>query len=171
MTRRPKPVMHGRDHAPDGPDPILGSTPQAVYTLAVTAVPAGALRYFTWTYTDGDKPLLDLSGMPYAAVLDDGVYAYSFAADWIAPTTADITANIGSYARIAFGAVSATGSQTGGNPTLVQHATTTGHPTTIHAEIATTVRQDAGGLVFAYVTDGTTGGYDYTGGCFVQKVS
>jgi hypothetical protein len=180
----PRPIIHHRDHEHGGADPVRiqweqtgesgggsGATPQAFYTLSCAAVDAGALRYFSWEYVDGDGPLLDLSGTPYVAVLDAGVYAYTFSANWAPPLGSDIAANFGSWAEFAFAAVSSSGDQTGDTYQIaVQHDTTLLR-NTIHGHAATTTRQDAGGLAFVHVTDGTTGGFDYVGSCFIQKVA
>jgi hypothetical protein len=65
MTRRPKPVIHGRDHAPDGPDPI-------------PAVAGDGIKFDThpqdggWLYvhTTGSDPTSPAAGI--ALLADEG---------------------------------------------------------------------------------------------------
>jgi hypothetical protein len=177
VSKTPKPIIHSRDHEHGGADTVRihyesvggsgggGAASQAVYGLTASACAVGVLKYFTWSYTGGDGPLLDLTDPLVPVTVDAGVYAYLFGAS-IGSTVFEI-AN-GGWAYFTFQAAGSSGFQNGFESRPVQQL----HGSDIVRTFGSfTVGQDAGGTVYATVTNETAATADASGGCFVQRIS
>ena len=174
MSKPSKPVVHARDHEHGGADTVRihyesvgtggggGGAPQAVYELAYTAAPTGLLRNLNWTYDGGDTPLLDLTDPAVPVTVDAGVYSYLFYAGYA------VTITTGEYGRFVFVAGGSSGFDASSAPIFPVQAAIT---EVIGAHATLVAHQDAGGVVYATVTNKSAASRDITGTCFVQRLS
>jgi hypothetical protein len=174
VSRTPKPILHRRDHEHGGADTVGihyesvgsggggGGSPQAVYSLAYSAAPTGLLRNLNWTYDGGDAALLDLTDPAVPVTVDAGVYSYLFYAGCAVIITT------GEYARFVFVAAGSSGFDASSAPIFPVQAAIS---QVIGAHATLVAHQDAGGVVYATVTNESAVSRDFTGTCFVQRLS
>jgi hypothetical protein len=169
-------LIHNRDHEHGGTDTVRihyedvgtsggggggGAAPQGVYTIAYTAAPTGIQRIFDWTYVGGDH-LLDLTSTSIPVTVDAGVYSYVFGA------YCAVIITTGEYARFTFQATGSSGFDCGSGPLYPVQAAIA---QVIGAHATLVAHQDAGGPVYATVTNQSASSRNYNGDVFVQKLS
>jgi hypothetical protein len=189
MTKRPRPTVHGRDHEHGGADVTLihyedvggdgdgggSSSPQARYALEYLDAPTTGVRYFEWTHTASDRPLLDLTDTATPKLLEAGVYAYNV---FLSRTTSSFYWQAGDVAQLGFAAIGSLGFAAAvGGFTPIQPADTTHDYVNIGG--CCVVHQLAGsdpdnpGIVYATVTNemfDNPNPQNFGGSVLIQKI-